>query len=135
MDIDVNEIVVFAGKQELLFNATLRLAQGIKYGLIGRNGVGKSTLLRAMAERDGLGPPSIGRARRDPAKHTFHAGEAWPNEDKKDVMFYAFQDQVKGTEPVYDFWNSKDKEHTFHFGEPWPNEEEGGGDAVGGTRA
>ncbi|CAK9078063.1 unnamed protein product [Durusdinium trenchii] len=64
MDIDVNEIVVFAGKQELLFNATLRLAQGIKYGLIGRNGVGKSTLLRAMAERDGLGPPSIGRARR-----------------------------------------------------------------------
>lgn len=35
-----------------------------RYGLIGRNGVGKSTLLRAMAERDGLGPPSIGRARR-----------------------------------------------------------------------
>ncbi|CAK8990492.1 ATP-binding cassette sub-family F member 3 [Durusdinium trenchii] len=109
MDIDVNEIVVFAGKQELLFNATLRLAQGIKYGLIGRNGVGKSTLLRAM----------------DIKEHTFHAGEAWPNEDKKDVMFYAFQDQVKGTEPVYDFWNSKDKEHTFHFGEPWPNEEKG----------
>ena len=24
-----------------------------RYGLIGRNGVGKSTLLRAMAERDG----------------------------------------------------------------------------------
>lgn len=62
---------------------------------------------------------------RDIKEHTFHAGEAWPNEDKKDVMFYAFQDQVKGTEPVYDFWNSKDKEHTFHFGEPWPNEEKG----------
>eukprot|EP00434_Breviolum_minutum_P035707 symbB.v1.2.031618.t1/scaffold3689.1/size51974/5 len=61
MDIDVNEIVVFAGKQELLFNATLRLTQGFKYGLIGRNGVGKSTLLRAMAERDGMlaeNPPS-----------------------------------------------------------------------------
>ena len=56
MDIDVNEIVVFAGKQELLFNATLRLTQGFKYGLIGRNGVGKSTLLRAMAERDGRVP-------------------------------------------------------------------------------
>ena len=27
----------------------------IRYGLIGRNGVGKSTLLRAMAERDGWG--------------------------------------------------------------------------------
>ncbi|CAJ1402964.1 unnamed protein product [Effrenium voratum] len=56
MDIEVSEIVVFAGKQELLFNATLRLAQGHKYGLIGRNGVGKSTLLRAMAERDGRVP-------------------------------------------------------------------------------
>ena len=28
---------------------------GSRYGLIGRNGVGKSTLLRAMAERDGQG--------------------------------------------------------------------------------
>ncbi|CAJ1340055.1 unnamed protein product [Effrenium voratum] len=45
-----------AGAEELLFNATLRLAQGHKYGLIGRNGVGKSTLLRAMAERDGRVP-------------------------------------------------------------------------------
>ncbi|CAE7863402.1 ABCF3 [Symbiodinium necroappetens] len=56
MDIEVSEIVVFAGRQELLYNATLRLAQGHKYGLIGRNGVGKSTLLRAMAERDGRVP-------------------------------------------------------------------------------
>lgn len=32
--------------------------------------------------------------REDIKEHTFHAGEAWPNEDKKDVMFYAFQDQA-----------------------------------------
>eukprot|EP00441_Pelagodinium_beii_P031378 CAMPEP_0197635314 /NCGR_PEP_ID=MMETSP1338-20131121/11163_1 /TAXON_ID=43686 ORGANISM="Pelagodinium beii, Strain RCC1491" /NCGR_SAMPLE_ID=MMETSP1338 /ASSEMBLY_ACC=CAM_ASM_000754 /LENGTH=596 /DNA_ID=CAMNT_0043207335 /DNA_START=6 /DNA_END=1793 /DNA_ORIENTATION=+ len=56
MDVEVSEVVVFAGKQELLYNATLKLAHGQKYGLIGRNGVGKSTLLRAMAERDGRVP-------------------------------------------------------------------------------
>jgi len=56
MDVDVQEIVVFAGKQELLYNATLKLAHGHKYGLIGRNGVGKSTLLRAIAEQDGRVP-------------------------------------------------------------------------------
>jgi len=56
MDIEVHEIVIFAGRQELLYNAVLRLSKGHKYGLIGRNGVGKSTLLRAMAERDGRVP-------------------------------------------------------------------------------
>lgn len=56
MDVEVLEIVVTAGRQELLYNANLRLAHGHKYGLIGRNGVGKSTLLRAMAERDGRVP-------------------------------------------------------------------------------
>lgn len=56
MDIDAQDVVVFAGKQELLYNATVRLAHGHKYGLIGRNGVGKSTLLRAMMERDGRVP-------------------------------------------------------------------------------
>jgi len=56
MDIEVQEIVVFGGRQELLYNAVLRLAKGHKYGLIGRNGVGKSTLLRAISERDGRVP-------------------------------------------------------------------------------
>jgi len=56
MDVECNEIVVFAGRQELLYNASLRLAHGHKYGLIGRNGVGKSTLLRAIFERDGRVP-------------------------------------------------------------------------------
>ena len=35
---------------------------GSRYGLIGRNGVGKSTLLRAMAERDGQGHSGILRS-------------------------------------------------------------------------
>ncbi|KAJ5378563.1 hypothetical protein N7509_011682 [Penicillium cosmopolitanum] len=37
--------------KELLTDAHLRLKAGIRYGLIGRNGTGKSTLLRAMAEK------------------------------------------------------------------------------------
>lgn len=56
LDVEVKDIVVFAGRQELLYNATLRLANGHNYGLVGRNGVGKSTLLRSIAERDGRVP-------------------------------------------------------------------------------
>lgn len=56
MDIEAPDIVIFAGKQELFYNAILRLVSGHKYGLVGRNGVGKSTLLRAIAERDGRVP-------------------------------------------------------------------------------
>lgn len=38
----------FAG-QELLSSADLRLAYGRRYGLIGANGIGKTTLLKHMA--------------------------------------------------------------------------------------
>mmetsp|Transcript_82044 Transcript_82044/g.129187 ORF Transcript_82044/g.129187 Transcript_82044/m.129187 type:complete len:620 (-) Transcript_82044:124-1983(-) len=56
MDIEAGEIVIFAGREELFYNATLKLSHGQKYGLVGRNGVGKSTLLRAIADRDGRVP-------------------------------------------------------------------------------
>ncbi|CAE7393752.1 unnamed protein product, partial [Symbiodinium necroappetens] len=46
-------------------------------------------------------------------------------EQKKDIVFYAFQQQVPGTEPVFDYWNPKENEHTFHMGDPWPCEEKG----------
>ncbi len=38
------------GKTELLRNAPLRLVYGRHYGLIGQNGIGKSTLLRHISE-------------------------------------------------------------------------------------
>lgn len=38
------------GKTELLRNASLRLVYGRHYGLIGQNGIGKSTLLRHISE-------------------------------------------------------------------------------------
>lgn len=56
MDIEVREIRITAGGQELLYQATLKCPYGHKYGLIGRNGVGKSTLLRSISERDGRVP-------------------------------------------------------------------------------
>ncbi|KAJ1928609.1 ATP-binding cassette, regulator of translational elongation [Tieghemiomyces parasiticus] len=43
--------ISFAGKR-ILTNANLTLAYGRRYGLIGRNGIGKSTLLRAISRRE-----------------------------------------------------------------------------------
>ncbi|KAJ5901603.1 hypothetical protein N7495_002131 [Penicillium taxi] len=40
-----------AAGQELISDGHLRLKAGVHYGLIGRNGTGKSTLLKAMAEK------------------------------------------------------------------------------------
>ncbi|KAI1919877.1 hypothetical protein LOZ65_004269 [Ophidiomyces ophidiicola] len=47
-----------AGK-EILMNANLRLKAGVHYGLVGRNGTGKSTILRAMAEKLIPGIPNV----------------------------------------------------------------------------
>ncbi|KAI8913068.1 P-loop containing nucleoside triphosphate hydrolase protein [Powellomyces hirtus] len=43
--------IAFAGKK-ILQNANLSLAHGRRYGLVGKNGVGKSTLLRAIAHEE-----------------------------------------------------------------------------------
>eukprot|EP00438_Fugacium_kawagutii_P019973 Skav222683 [mRNA] locus=scaffold1471:61330:84049:- [translate_table: standard] len=77
-----------------------------RYGLIGRNGVGKSTLLRAMAERDGPGElildlnhgyrhfrTDLTDGRQD-KEHTFHMGDPWINEDKGDAQFLAFSEPL-----------------------------------------
>lgn len=42
--------ITLSGKR-ILTNANLLLAQGRRYGLVGRNGVGKSTLLRSLSAR------------------------------------------------------------------------------------
>ncbi|CAO1630228.1 unnamed protein product [Jaminaea pallidilutea] len=51
-DINLPGIDLNFGSHRILTNATLTLASGRRYGLIGRNGVGKSTLLRHLALRD-----------------------------------------------------------------------------------
>ena len=45
-------ITLIAGGKALLDKAVLRLSRGRKYGLVGRNGIGKTTLINAMCRRE-----------------------------------------------------------------------------------
>ncbi|KAG8347116.1 putative ABC transporter [Trypanosoma vivax] len=51
-DIRCENIRIHMGKQVLLDNTELTVLSGHKYGLVGRNGMGKTTLLRALSERE-----------------------------------------------------------------------------------
>ncbi|KAF8502822.1 P-loop containing nucleoside triphosphate hydrolase protein [Russula emetica] len=51
-DIHLPSIDVSFGSNRILSGASLTLASGRRYGIIGRNGVGKSTLLRHIAMRE-----------------------------------------------------------------------------------
>lgn len=51
-DIAITGFSIAVGGSVLLDNADLKLVQGKRYGLVGRNGMGKTTLLRAMARHD-----------------------------------------------------------------------------------
>ena len=57
LDIHVSNFTITYGGQVLLEGADLRLVRGRRYGLIGRNGVGKTTLLKHMANFDIEGFP------------------------------------------------------------------------------
>ncbi|KAL4855189.1 ABC transporter F family member 3 [Chlorella vulgaris] len=46
-DVDLRGVQLAVGDRELLADAHLRLSSGVRYGLVGRNGIGKSTLLKA----------------------------------------------------------------------------------------
>lgn len=51
-DIKVDGIDVTIGGLRILTDTNLTLAYGRRYGLVGQNGIGKSTLLRALARRE-----------------------------------------------------------------------------------
>jgi ATPase subunit of ABC transporter with duplicated ATPase domains len=57
-DIDVKDLTLTVGGRDLLDHTHLRLVEGVHYVLAGRNGTGKSSLLRALAERRIPGVPS-----------------------------------------------------------------------------
>ena len=50
IQIEIKDLSLAVGKKELLSHATLKLKQNGHYVLVGRNGTGKSTLLRALAD-------------------------------------------------------------------------------------
>ncbi|KAI9104731.1 P-loop containing nucleoside triphosphate hydrolase protein [Phlyctochytrium arcticum] len=57
-DVDLKDVNITIGDRALLVDAHLKLFKGVHYGLIGRNGVGKSTLLRAMGYNQLIGFPT-----------------------------------------------------------------------------
>lgn len=50
-EIDLHTVNISIGKTEILSDAHLKLANGVHYVLVGRNGVGKSTLLRSLYDK------------------------------------------------------------------------------------
>ncbi|XP_065186407.1 ATP-binding cassette sub-family F member 3-like [Sycon ciliatum] len=58
-DIHLDNVDLTFGEKVLLENASVVMSFGRRYGLVGRNGMGKSTLLRAIASRSLRIPPHI----------------------------------------------------------------------------
>jgi ATP-binding cassette subfamily F protein 3 len=56
-DIVINNFTLTIGGKALLESTQLKLAKGRKYGLIGRNGIGKTTMLSEMVRKEILGFP------------------------------------------------------------------------------
>lgn len=51
-DIYLPSVSVIAGGKHLLEKAVVKLVRGRKYGLVGRNGIGKTTLINAMCRKE-----------------------------------------------------------------------------------
>ncbi|KAG7095360.1 hypothetical protein E1B28_006119 [Marasmius oreades] len=50
-DLDLHAVNISIGKRDILMDSHLKLSPGVHYVLVGRNGVGKSTLMRAIGEK------------------------------------------------------------------------------------
>ena len=58
-DIKVEGVDVSIDGKRILTDTTLTMAFGRRYGLVGQNGIGKSTLLRALSRREVAIPTHI----------------------------------------------------------------------------
>ncbi|KAG0634324.1 P-loop containing nucleoside triphosphate hydrolase protein [Tuber brumale] len=58
-DVKIDNVDVQIGGKRILSDTTLTLAYGRRYGLVGQNGIGKSTLLRALSRREVAVPTHI----------------------------------------------------------------------------
>ncbi|CAE8699316.1 unnamed protein product [Polarella glacialis] len=86
------------GSGDLLCNASCTFAQGRRYGLLGRNGVGKSTFLDAVARREVPGVPScsIFYVRQEVEGDERTAGEWLLQADSEKVRLNAEKEQLTG---------------------------------------
>ena len=57
VDVSLQSINLFVGGKELIKDAELLVCGGRRYGLIGRNGTGKSSFLRLISAREVSGIP------------------------------------------------------------------------------
>ncbi|HTT80575.1 MAG TPA: ABC transporter ATP-binding protein [Stellaceae bacterium] len=85
--VEVDEIHTFYGKSHVLHGVSLTVGRGEVVGLLGRNGVGKSTTLKAIA---GLVQPKSGRVlfegrpiERQPAHRLARIGIGYVPEDRR----------------------------------------------------
>ncbi|KAL2864773.1 ABC-F family ATP-binding cassette domain-containing protein [Aspergillus lucknowensis] len=115
-----------AEARELISDAHLRLKAGIHYGLVGRNGTGKSTLLRAMADKLVPGIPHLTRiailqqtdTEAQEGLQTFgKGGQGQRDDESKPVLEYAISSDHHRNEVVAKMnflSNSFETEDTLH---------------------
>jgi len=94
----VDGIDVFYGKSQILFGVSIAVAEGQTMALLGRNGAGKSTTLKAIA---GIAPPRRGEIRvvgRDLAGRKPHviarAGLGYVPEDRQVFPEHSVEDNL-----------------------------------------
>ncbi|KAJ3502721.1 hypothetical protein NMY22_g18494 [Coprinellus aureogranulatus] len=56
-DIDIKGVNISVGQKDILIDAHLRLKAGVKYGMVGQNGVGKSVLMSVLGNNILIGLP------------------------------------------------------------------------------
>ena len=107
------QIDVFYGSSQILFGVSLEVAEGQTMALLGRNGAGKSTTLKALA---GIAPPSrgvvrvLGKEMQGRKPHTIaRAGIGFVPEDRQVFPEHSVEDnliiaQKKGPDGQ-DHWN------------------------------
>jgi branched-chain amino acid transport system ATP-binding protein len=85
--LSLTDVHTYYGKSHILHGVSLEVGPGEVVGLLGRNGVGKSTTLKSIM---GLARPARGRVTLDgrditglPAHHLARSGIAWVPEDRR----------------------------------------------------
>ena len=96
--LEASEIDVFYGESQILFGLSLSVEAGRTVALLGRNGAGKSTTLKALA---GLAPPRRGRVRvrgadvaRRPPYRIARAGVGYVPEDRQVFARLSVEDNL-----------------------------------------
>jgi branched-chain amino acid transport system ATP-binding protein len=124
--IDVEGLDVFYGASQILFGVSLSVQQGQTVALLGRNGAGKSTTLKAIA---GVVPARAGRIgilgaamQGRPAHALARAGIGYVPEDRQIFPEHSVEDNLlvaaKKGRAGEDYWNLKRVYEMFPLLEP-----------------